>query len=72
MDSTNEGAFFGPETLQVLRSVLDEVWERLQPSERAGTSRAALAERILKAAADVERDPIRLRAMLSEPEQSAS
>jgi len=53
--------FFDPETLTLLREVLDGAWSRLLPDQQAQTSRAVLAERILKAAAEGERDPARLR-----------
>ena len=52
---------FDPETLSLLRQTLDEAWESLTPMQRAMTSRTLLAERILKSAANGERDPERLR-----------
>jgi hypothetical protein len=52
---------FDPETLSLLRQTLDEAWESLTPVQRAMTSRTLLAERILKSAANGERDPERLR-----------
>jgi hypothetical protein len=39
---------------------LDRAWNSLPPSAQARTSRSVLAERILKAAAQGERDPDRL------------
>jgi hypothetical protein len=53
---------FDPETVALLRTTLDRAWESLPPSQRAVTSQSILAERILKAAAQGERDPDRLRA----------
>ena len=53
--------FFDPETIALLRSVLDDAWSRLPP-DQTNVSRAVLAERILKAARTGERDPARLRA----------
>jgi hypothetical protein len=52
---------FDPETVSLLRSTLDDAWERLRPQQRALTSRTLLAERILKSAAKGERNPERLR-----------
>ncbi|MGZ6184935.1 MAG: hypothetical protein ACXWNN_03475 [Candidatus Binataceae bacterium] len=55
------GGAFDPETIDLLRSVLDEAWSSLRPEEQAQASRSLFAERILKLAATGERDPIRLR-----------
>jgi len=52
---------FGPETIEILRSVLDDAWESLRPEERARTSKTAIAVRILDMAAAGELDPVRLR-----------
>lgn len=57
-----EGAAFDPQTIKLLQSVLDEVWASLLPEQQAQVSRVTLARRILKAAANGERDPVRLRA----------
>jgi hypothetical protein len=54
--------YFGPETVALLRTTLDRVWASLPPSQRAVRSQSILAERILRAAAQGERDPDRLRA----------
>ena len=53
--------FFDPETVAILRSVLDDAWSRL-PTGQTKVTRSLLAERILKAARDGERDPALLRA----------
>jgi hypothetical protein len=53
--------FFDPATITLLRGVLDEAWSHLPP-DQTGVSRSLLAERILKAARDGERDPARLKA----------
>jgi hypothetical protein len=53
---------FDPATITLMRAVLDDAWTGLLPYQQAETSRAVLAERILKAAAKGERDPVRLRA----------
>ena len=55
------GAVFDPETVEILKRSLDDAWSQLTPDQRAQMSRSAMAERILKAAANGERDPIRLR-----------
>lgn len=54
--------YFDPETLALLRTTLDRAWASLPASQQAVTSRSILAERILRAAAQGERDPDRLRA----------
>ena len=53
---------FDPKTLNLMRGVLAEAWAHLLPHQQAQTSRSELAERILKAAAQGERDPLCLRA----------
>ncbi len=58
---TVHGGAFDPETLDLLRSVLDEAWESLRPEQQAQRSKSLLAASILKLAATGERDPIRLR-----------
>jgi hypothetical protein len=52
--------FFDPETVAMLRGVLDDAWSRL-PAGQTNVTRSLLAERILKAARNGERDPVRLR-----------
>ena len=49
------------ETVEFLRMVLDEAWASLTPSQRMSTSRSDVAATILKAAADGERNPDKLR-----------
>jgi hypothetical protein len=56
------GGNFDPETVSLLREVLEGAWATLSPHQQAQTSRSALASRILRYAAQGERDPIRLRA----------
>ena len=58
----NEGGTFDPETIELMRSVLDAAWASLLPEQQVSVSRTLLAERILRAAARGERDPARLRA----------
>jgi hypothetical protein len=55
------GATYDPEAIALLLSALDEAWETLPPARRAMTSKTTLAQRILRLAANGERDPIRLR-----------
>ena len=52
---------FDPETVAVLRQCLDNAWARLRPEQRATMRKTTLAARILKSAAEGERDPERLR-----------
>ena len=58
---TAECGAFDPETIELLRNILEETWGSLRPEEQAQSSRSLIAERILKMAATGERDPIRLR-----------
>ena len=53
---------FDPETVTILRSVLDAAWSSLSEQQKAEVSQSLLAERILKTAARGERDPVRLKA----------
>jgi hypothetical protein len=52
---------FDPETVAMLREVLDDAWSCL-PAGQSNVTRSQLAERILKAAKAGERDPAKLRA----------
>jgi hypothetical protein len=54
-----EPAYFDPETVTVLREILDEAWSRLPPERQAKMQKTA--ERILKSAARGERNRDRLR-----------
>ncbi len=56
-----ETAHFDPETLSLLRAALSDAWSCLRAEQRAVTSQSILAERILKLAAEGERNPDRLR-----------
>jgi hypothetical protein len=49
--------YFDPETVALLRTTLDRTWASLPAEQQAVTCRPILAERILKAAAEGERDP---------------
>ena len=50
-----------PEIFELLESILDEIWDSLRPDEKARTSKAMVAQRIIQAVASGERDPTRLR-----------
>ena len=51
---------FDRETVTVLREILDEAWARLQSAQQATMLKTTLAERILRCAAQGERDRQRL------------
>jgi hypothetical protein len=57
----NESTNFDPETVAILREILDDAWASLPPEQQATMQKTALAERILKSAAQGERDRERLR-----------
>ncbi|HET7848768.1 MAG TPA: hypothetical protein VFL51_06880 [Pseudolabrys sp.] len=57
-----KGASFDPDTIELLRKVLDDAWASLSPVQQARLSKAEMAQRILRLAASGERDRIRLRA----------
>jgi hypothetical protein len=54
--------YYDPETLTMLRGVLDEVWDALPAGRQARMPKFEMAVRILKRAASGERDPVRLKA----------
>ena len=51
---------FDPETVALLKETLEDAWAALRPEQQATMQKTALAERILKSAADGERDRKRL------------
>jgi hypothetical protein len=53
--------FCGPETLELLRAVLNEAWEVLTPEQQVDTFKSDMALRILRLAQQGERDPAKLR-----------
>ena len=53
-------ASYDPDAIKVLLAALDEAWDALPPARQAAISKETLAQRILKVAANGERDPIRL------------
>jgi hypothetical protein len=55
-------AHYDPETLNLLRKVLDEVWAALPDGSKSETVKSEMAQQILKQAANGVRDPVRLRA----------
>jgi hypothetical protein len=52
---------YDPETVNVLRDALNQAWALLPNERKAVTLKADMADRILKCAAEGERDPVRLR-----------
>ncbi len=52
---------FDLETVALLRDTLDDAWASLRPEQQAAMQKTALAERILKVAAQGERNRDRLR-----------
>ena len=56
-----EGRSYDPETIEMMRTVLDEAWGLLEPKQRAFTNKTEIAVRILHLAAQGVRDPVRLR-----------
>ena len=57
---TKEPVHFDIDTVLLLREALDDAWASLPPKQRETTSKTLLAERILKTAAEGERNPERL------------
>jgi hypothetical protein len=54
-------AHFDAQTIALLKVALDEAWDRLPPKLQATMLKTTLAERILKSAAEGERNHERLR-----------
>ena len=52
---------FDPETVTLLRETLEDAWACLRPEQQATMQKTALAVRILKTAAQGQRDRQRLR-----------
>jgi hypothetical protein len=55
-------AHYDPETLILLRKVLDEAWAALPDGSKSETVKSEMAQHILKQAANGVRDPVRLLA----------
>jgi hypothetical protein len=51
---------YDPQTVEMLRTVLEDAWAALPENRRGNDMKTELAERILAAAAGGERDPERL------------
>jgi hypothetical protein len=58
----SETGSFDPETITLLRTVLDDTWASLSSDEQASLNKGDLAACILKLAGQGESDPNRLRA----------
>jgi hypothetical protein len=58
---------YSPETVKLLRCVLDDAWASMRPHEKARSSKTLVAVRILEAAASGERNPGRLLAQALVP-----
>jgi hypothetical protein len=52
---------YDPETVELLRTVLDEAWNALQPQHQRQISKSDMAGYVLRHAATGERHPGRLR-----------
>jgi hypothetical protein len=46
-----------PDTIGMLRRVLDDAWETLSPHQQTQANKSIMAQGLLKLAADGERDP---------------
>jgi hypothetical protein len=57
-----EPAYFDLKTVALLREAVEDAWISIHPEQRLTVSRSLLAERVLKAAAQGERDRARLLA----------
>jgi hypothetical protein len=57
----SERGAYDPETIDLLRSILDAAWDALPPEQQARTTKSMMALSLLSLAARGERDPIRLR-----------
>lgn len=55
-------AHYDPDTLSLLRKVLDEAWAILPDDSKSDAVKTEMAQHILKQAANGVRDPVRLRA----------
>jgi hypothetical protein len=55
------GRYYDPETIRLMKAVLEAAWEDASMQPQLHLTRSIIAERILKAAGEGERDPERLR-----------
>jgi hypothetical protein len=60
--ATADFAPYDPETVALLRHILEDAWECLALEQRTQIPKSEIALRILRLAARGERDPLRLRA----------
>src|SRR3982074_1116725 len=65
-------AYVDLKTVALLHETLDEAWDAIPPEQQAGMLKATLAQRILKSAANGERDPERLREAALNPKHGVS
>ena len=56
MNGKNDPVYFDLETVALLKETLDDAWACLRPEQRATMLKNTLAERILKLAAQGERN----------------
>jgi hypothetical protein len=56
MDGKYDPVYFDLETVALLKETLDDAWAYLRPEQRAIMLKTTLAERILKSAAQGERN----------------
>jgi hypothetical protein len=60
MDGKDDPVYFDLETVALLKETLDDAWACLRPEQRATMLKTTVAERILKSAAQDERNRERL------------
>ena len=65
MDEKRDHLLFDPETIALMKKAFEDACSRIPP--RRAIARSILAERILRAAANGERDPARLRTRALDP-----
>jgi hypothetical protein len=56
MDGKDDPVYFDLETVALLKDTLDDAWACLRPDQRVRMLKTTLAERILKSAAQGERN----------------
>jgi hypothetical protein len=60
---------FDPETILMLKAVLDEAIADLPKNQQTQSQKTLLASRLLELASDGERDPFRLRTAIGDTEK---
>ena len=53
---------YDPETISLLRTVLEDAWSLLPIGSQSEVTKSEMAQRLLKQAADGVRDPVKLQA----------